>query len=419
MAGPATVEALGLPFAEAIAYLRDKVDLPTERWTDLWHGMHARAFVVAGAATEALVSDFHGAAQTAIAEGRTLADFRRDFSRITAQHGWDFRGGRRWRAGVIFNTNLRMAYAAGKWAQIERLAEARPWLRYVAVLDDATRPDHRQWHDTILPIDDPFWSTHYPPNGWGCRCTVQQLADEDLERMGLRPSTRAPAVEVQERDLRGLAGGPEVEVPKGIDTGFAYNVGHAAWGRGAHRKLLSEADRRQDLMSPGVPQVPRKALPALPVDRPRGARMPDVDERDPVAIRQAFRRALGGPPDQPASAIWVDPTGARIEITEALVDHILAKPERIAGRVRYFGLLQEAIEAPAEVWVSWTEDKQTGQVGLRRRYVKQVDIGGGRFLGVVIDARQRQWEGLTFVLSERGPGVGGMRKGLLLHRRKD
>ena len=43
-------------------------------------------------------------------------------------------------------------------------------LRYVAVLDARTRPEHRAWHGLILPIDHPLWDTHYPPNGWGCRC---------------------------------------------------------------------------------------------------------------------------------------------------------------------------------------------------------------------------------------------------------
>ena len=57
----ADTKVKGLPFAEAIAYLRDKIDLPTRTWTDLWQGMHARAFVVAGAVRAELIADFHNA----------------------------------------------------------------------------------------------------------------------------------------------------------------------------------------------------------------------------------------------------------------------------------------------------------------------------------------------------------------------
>ena len=64
-------------------------------------------------------------------------------------------------------TNLRTAYAAGRWERIERLAPRLPWLRCSAVLDERTRPEHAAWHGIVLPANDPFWSTHYPPNGWG------------------------------------------------------------------------------------------------------------------------------------------------------------------------------------------------------------------------------------------------------------
>ena len=224
-------EALALPFREAIRFFRAKQRIPTAAWTDIWQAQHAKAFVVAGAQREALLADFQGAIAKALEDGTTLAEFRRDFDAIVARHGWRFKGGRDWRSRVIFDTNLRSAHAAGKWEQIERLKDSAPFLRYVAVLDDRTRPDHAAWHGTVLPADDPWWDTHYPPNGWYCRCTVQQLSERDLERRSLTVSAAAPPAPLVTHTVATPAGPRTVRIPEGIDPGFAFNAGKAAAGQ--------------------------------------------------------------------------------------------------------------------------------------------------------------------------------------------
>jgi SPP1 gp7 family putative phage head morphogenesis protein len=210
---------------EAIDFLRDKLRIPTETWTDLWQDMHSAGFMVAGAQSDALLKDFHDAVVKAIANGTTLADFRKEFDRIVEQHGWSYNGSPGWRSKVIFQTNLRMAYAAGRWQQIERVKSARPYLRYVAVMDARTRPLHAAWHNTVLPVDHEWWQTHAPPNGWNCRCTIQSLSARDVERFGLTVAKDAPAIDWVTRVIRGGDGLREVRVPAGIDPGFAYRPG--------------------------------------------------------------------------------------------------------------------------------------------------------------------------------------------------
>ena len=86
---------------EAIRFIRDKLDVPSASWTDLWQQQHSVAFTVAGAQSEALVRDFHDAVNRAIANGTTLDDFRRDFDRIVAEHGWSYNGSRGWRSAIL------------------------------------------------------------------------------------------------------------------------------------------------------------------------------------------------------------------------------------------------------------------------------------------------------------------------------
>ena len=135
-----------------------------------------------------------------------------------------------------------MAYAKGRWERIERVAERRPWLRYVAVQDARTRPEHMAWHGTVLPVDHPFWRSHYPPNGWRCRCTVEQLSDHDLELDGFTPSDGPPPGSERTRRWTNKRTGKTVQVPVGIDPGFGHNVGRIDLGRKAADLLIAKID---------------------------------------------------------------------------------------------------------------------------------------------------------------------------------
>lgn len=161
---------LNLPFDEAISFFRQKLlNLPTERWNDLWKDQHAAAFVVAGAMKGELLADLRGAVDKGIADGTTLAEFRRDFDKLVERHGWKYKGNRGWRTATIFNTNLSTAYAAGHWEQMTDpdVLATRPYLRYVGTSSKDPRPEHLAWAGVVLLADDPWWRTHYPPNGWG------------------------------------------------------------------------------------------------------------------------------------------------------------------------------------------------------------------------------------------------------------
>lgn len=85
--------------------------------------------------------------------------------------------------GKLYNENyLRVehqfaigsAEMAGKWAGFDQEGE-RYNLQYRTANDGRVREEHFALHNTTLPINDPFWNSYYPPNGWGCRCTVVEV----------------------------------------------------------------------------------------------------------------------------------------------------------------------------------------------------------------------------------------------------
>jgi uncharacterized protein with gpF-like domain len=214
------------PFQEQVDYFREKLALPTEAWDDIIGAAHDRAFMVAGAQSVDLLADLNDAVSQAIAEGQSLDWFQKNFERIAAERGWtDFTGsdsaaGRAWRARVIYQTNMTTSYAAGRFAQLNHpeLAAVRPLWRYIhSDLVDHPRPEHKAWNGLVLHKDDPFWATHYPPNGWGCRCTVKAASPGEVAAAKAKGLDVAPAGWDQPQESTGT--------PPGIDRGWAHAPG--------------------------------------------------------------------------------------------------------------------------------------------------------------------------------------------------
>ena len=220
-----------LSFAEQIAFFRQKVNLGTQRWDDILGAAHDRSFVVAGAAKADLLADLRAAVTKAIAQGTTLAEFRKDFEALVARHGWTgwtgegTAAGRAWRTRIIYETNLRASYAAGRWAQIQQVKAERPYLLYRHndnVLHP--RPLHVAWDGKVIAADDPWWRTHFPPNGWGCQCRVHAVDDAYLRKLGKAGPDPAPDDGTYDY-FNKVSGVTLRDIPKGIDPGWDYAPG--------------------------------------------------------------------------------------------------------------------------------------------------------------------------------------------------
>lgn len=223
-----------LPFKEASGFFRDKLDIPTTKWTDMMDDAHARGFMVAGAYKADLVADFRGAVQKAIDGGLTLKDFRGQFDDIVARHGWSYNGGRNWRSELIWDQNITSAYQAGRWQQFE--ASNTEYLTYRhADGVQRPRPLHVSWDGTTLPIDDPWWDAHYPPCAWRCHCRAMRAERDDYA--GAVKGGKGSAPKDGSYEWTNKTTGEVREYPKGIDPGFGFNVGKNA---GRDYRVLSE-----------------------------------------------------------------------------------------------------------------------------------------------------------------------------------
>ena len=114
-----------------------------------------------------------------------------------------------------FTASSRMAK---KWFTIQKEKNEFPYLQYVTAHDDHVRPAHKALDGIIRPVDNPFWQTHYPPNGYNCRCTVKKLSE--IPATYQDPNTQPPT------DSSLFNNNPGI-------TGVAFNEEHAYlidWG---------------------------------------------------------------------------------------------------------------------------------------------------------------------------------------------
>jgi len=177
-----------LPFTEAEAFFKDKLNIPTLKWDELSGAAHARGFMSAGAYQADLLADLRKMTDKAIGGGMDIREFRRQFLPLVERYGWQLKGGGpAWRSDLIWRTNISTANAAGRWQQFE---EAKiDYLQYVH--NDSVmhpRPHHVALDGKILPRTDPFWSRNYPPQGFGCRCRAVAATEQEFnEGDNLRP----------------------------------------------------------------------------------------------------------------------------------------------------------------------------------------------------------------------------------------
>lgn len=234
----------GMAFDEAIRFLRGKLSVPSERWADVWKAQHDVAFMVAGAAKGDLLADLREAVDEALAEGRTLAWFRAQFDEIVATRGWEYNGPRNWRTRVIYETNLRTSWAAGRHAQLTDpgVRRRRPYWQYRHGGSADPRPEHLAWDGMVLPADDPWWDAHYPPNGWGCSCSVVALSEDDLEALDLDVDDAPPGGSYEWVDP---VTGELHEVPQGVDPGWDYAPGASVDAR-TREAVLRKAEKLPD-----------------------------------------------------------------------------------------------------------------------------------------------------------------------------
>ncbi len=230
----------GVVSKDALDYFRTKDLRVGFNYKDVWGQEHAHAFTVAKATQLDVLDDIRGAVDDALANGKTFAQFKKDLTPTLQGKGWwgrkeqrdpktgemrDVQLGSPRRLKTIYRANMRSARAAGQWQRVQRTKKTHPYLLYQLGPSKNHRPEHAAWQGLILPADHPFWQTHYPPNGWGCKCRVRQISKREYDRLNATGKYLTEAPPIKTKVWTNKRTGEQLQVPEGLDPSWMRNPG--------------------------------------------------------------------------------------------------------------------------------------------------------------------------------------------------
>ncbi|MBP5163610.1 MAG: hypothetical protein ILP16_11635 [Spirochaetales bacterium] len=240
---------------EALDYIANKRLKPAFSYEDVWKEEHTRAFTVAKCMDLQLLYDIQESLAENMAAGRSFKDWAAGIEQEMQQRGWwgvqkmtdpltgeekDVQLGCPRRLKTIYETNMRQAYASGN-EQRGMESQAHEYAMYRIGNSLKHREEHVSWDGLILPKDDPWWETHTPPNGWGCKCYKKFLTAAEAKRLGatgipdenarvkgnpgaMKPVKYNAPLDIPVSYVNKRTGKTYIGV-KGITPGFEYNPG--------------------------------------------------------------------------------------------------------------------------------------------------------------------------------------------------
>lgn len=174
-------------FLEALRYAQQRKILLPDEFYSLDLKTRQMATTVSFLSSLEQIETVINAANKAIADGGTFKDFQKlikESDIILPKHYLD----------NVFRTNIQSAYGHGRWQQQQRNKDKRQYLMYSAINDSRVRPSHLALDRIVLPIDHPFWLTHYPPLSFRCRCTVIALTEKQALKYSITADDKLPEV---------------------------------------------------------------------------------------------------------------------------------------------------------------------------------------------------------------------------------
>lgn len=312
-----------------------------------------------------------------------------DFKRRVAESGKLEDYNRNWMATEYANA-VNTGMQGSRWYQMQRSSDALPFGEYWTQQDDQVRDAHAALDGKVWPLSDTIWERIWPPNGWGCRCTVlpTQHGPEGAEATKQRQASMADLAsrgELERMDKTGFGKNKAIsgEVFK-LNKAYQEQLGNTA---GKPQTLGVRDSYGTDAASKTGEALRKTKLPAIVSNTPTKA--------DAEAHFEKAKNTDG-------VMVMKDSAGRPIQLRRATLNKKLKKEP---ARAELVDQLAGVLAKPDEVWLDQQGD---------RLYLKFTSAGVLR-----VPVRVDMTNGLSvrsFYIDDWDGDTDKQRSGLLLKR---
>lgn len=389
-------------YKEAVDYFRQKINLPTKRWNDLEGAMHTRAFTVAGAMREDILCDFRKAVDSAIANGESLQDFRDNFYKIASKWresdpSFDEKMKKpkygAWRSKVIYQTNMLTASAAAQERQAREMPDVFTHAKYVCMMMDTSREEHKHWNGVVLPLEDPWWEKHSPPNGFGCLCEKEFISKYEMDAGIEKETVRNKDNELDPNDTTNIGENWDYSIASADIGSYMTATQREAMKKNPKGWMEIEVNGQKS-------EVFKDKTPLPVIDDEKFAPDNSVTKEN---FTDKMSEALGLGKDKEATVsipFENEKTGFHYETIikrdhiDDFLEHITEGTKGKQHRERLLPMFLKTLKDPAEIRVQYLKSMDTNKRAIRTYFYNRFKISGEEFTIEVI-VNSGVFEGFT------------------------
>lgn len=187
--------ALGVKPEKAIEYFEKQGIVISKDWKEALKNARNHSFTITKVMSADILKDFKDLLTTALKDGTSLQDFRKQIKDKLADKGWlgkvisDKPGQEKidspWRLNLIYRQNLQTAYNHGRWDRVQETVKTWPHLQFLSTIDKVTTKACIGLHLLVMSIGDKKIKLFLPPGHYHCRRRFRVINDSIFKKKGM------------------------------------------------------------------------------------------------------------------------------------------------------------------------------------------------------------------------------------------